>query len=844
MEQSSGDPFQAGGEKQSSDSDGGVPLSPKDQSASEIKKGKRPRSGNSESVRHQRVQSLPNRPLFEKEQPMMGEPDPSNDPYKFFDQELIRRRTTTFGCTNNDDDSNEAGGPSPKRSKREDRTSVLNQYPPSPFPHPRRASTFGDYEHLPLVTERPGPSYKAAIRQLLKTVQSNHVQIRLLDLAPSSDPNSRIRCSIRHVYLDEKPSYKALSYVWGDDKETLPISIDGRIYQVTVNCHAALQRLRLPDEAVTLWIDSICINQCDVYEKSFQIVLMTDIYSFAEEVYVWLGRSERERDVTDEPEEVTAITLIKDLAKSRQIFDDPDEFVKVCTGGDAVDSRWNALRKLFQHKWFERLWVQQEIVVAKRVKVLGLTYCIPWEYLAVAALAIEHHVKIWNNVSDSPENLTWNRGLKMRIGDVGHMNVIRRCWPQWFYDREARQVRGVSLLQLLQNTRHYKCMNPLDKCFAIFGLVGAEGLNSFMLQTNYGLSVGELYAFASWYIIKDTKDLEVLCLAGLGNHNPEADPKVPSWVVDWREDGTKQPNRLDYSIYNAAPCEPDKKSMDMLSVNLFKVNLDMALTGRSIDKITTVLKDDGGDFWRSAGLRAWHWPHRWYPPHSSENSYRCYPATREKYIPEELWVPRRDCPPEEAWIRTVTGDIGTVDGKERRLENKQIEQISTVLHIGDLSCEDIENVFPKGDTDYDSWAAQILQVGADFIRTASRATDSRAFFITSKGYMGIGPLAMQKDDIVCVFPGCNVPLLVRENTASSTENPIILEDRDGGAVEWDNPDILGNSDSEDEDDDVEHKKYLLVGECFVWGLMNGEQKSGAVGEVNAYSNLYEAFVFN
>jgi hypothetical protein len=819
-------PGPAGAEEELSDSDGGVSLSPKDQSASETKKGKWPRSEIFESARTQRVQT-PTRPMFEGEQPMMGKPDPSADPYIFFDRDLIQRRLTRSGCLDDDDDSDDAERPSPKRSKGEDRTSVLNQYPPSPFPHPRRASTFGDYEHLPLVTERTGP-----IRQLLRTVQSNHVEIRLLDLAPSSDPNSRIRCSIRHVYLDEKPSYKALSYVWGDDKETLPISIDGRVYQVTVNCHVALQPLRLPEEAVTLWIDSICINQCDVYEKSFQIVLMTDIYSFAEEVYVWLGRSERERDITDEPEEVAAIILIKDLAKSREIFDDPDEFIKVCTGGDAVDSRWNALGNLFQHKWFERLWVQQEIVVAKRVKVLGLTYCIPWEYLAVAALAIEHHVKIWDNLSDSPENLTWNRGLKRRIVEVGHMNVIRRCWPQWFYDREARQVRGVSLLQLLQNTRHYKCMNPLDKCFAIFGLVGAEGLDSFMLQTNYGLSVGELYAFASWYIIKDTKDLEVLCLAGLGNHSAEVDPKVPSWVVDWREDGTKQPNRLDYSIYNAAPCEPVKKSMEMLSVNLFKVNLDMALTGRSIDTITIVLKEDGGDFWQAAGLRAWHWSHR------------RYPATREKYIPEELWVPQRDCPPEEAWIRTVTADLGTVDGKERRLENKQIEQISTLLHIGNLSCEDIEKVFPKGDTDYDSWETQILQVGADFIRTASRATDSRAFFITSKGFMGIGPLVMQEDDIVCVFPGCNVPLLVRENNASVTENPIIPEDRDGEVVEWDNPDILGDSDSEDEDDDMEHKKYLLVGECFVWGLMNGEQKSGAVGEGEAYSNVYESFVFN
>lgn len=821
MEQSSGDPFPTGTEEQSSDSDGGVPLSPKDQSALETKRGKRPRAENFESTRHQELQSFPRRPLFEKEQPMMGKPDPSNDPDIFFDQGLIRRRTKTLGCRDNDDDSDEEGRPFPKRTKSEDNTSELNQYPQRPFPHPRRVSTFGDYEHLPLTTKRRGP-----IRQLLREVQSNHVQIRVLDLAPSSDPNSRIRCSIRHVYLDENPSYKALSYVWGSDQETLPISIDGKVYQVTVNCHAALQRLRLADEGVTLWIDSICINQQDVYEKSFQIVLMTDIYSFAEEVYVWLGHSGREKDANDEPEEVKAITLIKDLAKSREIFDDSEKFIKVCAGGDAADSRWTALAKLFQHQWFERLWVQQEIVVAKRVKVLGLTYCIPWEYLAVAALAIEHHVKIWDNVSDSPENLTWSNGLKTRIGEVGHMNVIRRCWPQWFYDRERRRLKEISLLQLLQHTRQYKCINPLDKCFAIFGLLGAEGLYSFMLQTNYGLSVEELYAFASLYIIKTTTDLEVLCLAGMGNHSVEADPKIPSWVVDWRQDGTKQPNRLDYRIYDAAP------SVKKLLRTTFKVNLDIALTGRSIDKVAIMLKEDGGDLWQSTGLTAWH------------QSHKRYPRTRETSSPEASWtLPTQDCTPEEAWIRTVTADLGTVDGKERRLDKKQIEQISTALHIRDLSCEEIEKVFPKGDTDYDLWAPQIMKVGADFIRTASRATESRAFFITSKGYMGIGPLAMKEDDIVCLFPGCRVPLLVREHIVPAAQIP---EDQDGDPVlpvDWETPDIFGDSDLEDEDDGMEHKNYLLVGECFVWGLMNGEEKERypEFGEMRA---VYEGFVFS
>jgi hypothetical protein len=286
---------------------------------------------------------------------------------------------------------------------------------------------------------------------------------------------------------------------------------------------------------------------------------------------------------------------------------------------------------------------------------------------------------------------------------------------------------------------------------------------------------------------------------------------------------------LDYSIYDAEPCQPDKESMEKISVNLQSVNLNLELTGRTIGKITVVLKEDGGDFWQSSGLKSWHQYHQSYPI-TMEESY---------LIGERL--PHKKTSPEEAWIRTVTADHGTLDGKEMKLEDKQIEQISTLLHIRDLSCVDIEKVFPKGETDYHVWATQIMKVGADFIRTASRATDSRAFFITSLDYMGIGPASVKEDDIVCIFPGCRVPLLVREDPAREPAD-IIGEylHREGEALHQGQPDIFADSDSEfdGEDDGIEYKNYLLVGECFVWGLMNGEQKdrSSRAG--------YEGFVFN
>lgn len=626
-----------------------------------------------------------------------------------------------------------------------------------------------EYEHIPLIMEQWSDA-----TELLKQYRLTHCQIRLLDLAPSSDPTSKIRCTLRHVYIDENPVYKAVSYVWGDPNETLPISVDGRKYQVTINCHAVLQRLRLEKEPVCLWIDSICINQRDLGEKSFQIVLMRDIYSQAEEVFVWLGKPECWREPNDEAEEVNAITLVKDLSRSPEVFDNPEAFTKVATEGNAA-ARWKALAKTLQHPWFHRLWVHQEIVVAKRARVLGLSYCIGWEFITVAALAIEQHVKYWDPLAESVDNNeAWSSSLKTLISQAGHMNVLRRCWPQWFYDRDKKEIAKVSLLQLLQNTRHYQCINPLDKCFAIFGLVSTTHLDSFMLHPDYGLRVTELYTYLAWFIIRGTGSLEILCLAGLGNSNPAAEPKLPSWVVDWREDGIKQPSRLDYSIYDAGTCNYSPA----VSFNVHELTLK--LSGQRIGTIKFIQKEDGGDFWRSSGLSKWR----------------------------ELFPTRRDypaaCSPTEAWIRTITCDIGYDDGQERRMSDGIVAQIQTLLNIDKLACEEIEKAFPKTDPEVDDadWQAAVMKVGADFVRIASRATSSRAFFISGQGYMGIGPLDARKGDKICLFPGCRVPLLVRSETHVKIEE---LDDSNGG---------VGIDSIE------ESVKHFVVGECFVWGLMN------------------------
>jgi hypothetical protein len=57
-------------------------------------------------------------------------------------------------------------------------------------------------------------------------------------------------------------------------------------------------------------------------------------------------------------------------------------------------------------------------------------------------------------------------------------------------------------------------------------------------------------------------------------------------------------------------------------------------------------------------------------------------------------------------------------------------------------------------------------------RQVSKAIDlaclSRRFFVTSKGFMGLGPVGVRKGDAVCVLLGGNIPFIMRKVGASWT----------------------------------------------------------------------------
>ncbi|KIM99253.1 hypothetical protein OIDMADRAFT_97589, partial [Oidiodendron maius Zn] len=115
--------------------------------------------------------------------------------------------------------------------------------------------------------------------------------IRVLHLAPSTSLSSPLQCELFEVNLDQRPSFEALSYVWGRMTPGRHIFCSGSQLPITENCEAALRCLRHHERPRVLWVDAICINQSSNEEKSVQVALMGRIYGQSARVLAWLGKS-------------------------------------------------------------------------------------------------------------------------------------------------------------------------------------------------------------------------------------------------------------------------------------------------------------------------------------------------------------------------------------------------------------------------------------------------------------------------------------------------------------------------------------------------------------------------
>ncbi|KAF1927157.1 uncharacterized protein M421DRAFT_422020 [Didymella exigua CBS 183.55] len=207
-------------------------------------------------------------------------------------------------------------------------------------------------------------------------------QIRLFRIRRHT--STRISFTVRNYnfgsdpYLDlnpDLPTYRALSYTWGEVTNFAPVPVNGSYHlQVSQNLHRFLEELcqdKHLDSGIRdhfLWIDQICINQKDLSEKTYQIPLMSKIYERAESVIVWLNDDSLlpVHSIGTTPRPKNLVRAAQDIT----IYARGHYFEFKVDQTRAPQHIVSAFRHLLQHNYFSRIWVVQELCLSTEAIIL------------------------------------------------------------------------------------------------------------------------------------------------------------------------------------------------------------------------------------------------------------------------------------------------------------------------------------------------------------------------------------------------------------------------------------------------------------------------------------------
>ncbi|KAK3955238.1 heterokaryon incompatibility protein-domain-containing protein [Pseudoneurospora amorphoporcata] len=412
-------------------------------------------------------------------------------------------------------------------------------------------------------------SFRPSSSSTHQPLQLNEIRTVILHPGSLSDP---VNCTLEHINFEEAPNtYVALSYSWGDPNQTLNINLNGYTYPVTLNLHSALIHLRDTKEPCRLWIDSLCINQQDLAERSAQVARMRDIYTFAHWVTVWLG------DYAPHTEEdwLRAFKLMTMNRISRFPPDvlPPELDGDVKTSPTLEERRYGELMmySLLARPWFHRMWVIQEVAVRPTTGcgdigdknvcfVLGRLH-LPSELLSVSLLEAsiggdELYQPKRSKASSQPDPKKMNN-LSYRPQKRHRLNEIEQIWKSRSNLLKDPTNEDLALLfkypaqqlaDYLSRSTRFQVTDPKDRIFALLGLL-VETQTPAQLRPGYAKSVDQIYWEYTVWMLKSGVHLDMLSW-----RSGQLGGASPSWVPDFqtrraiRREATAQNLEQDVSI--------------------------------------------------------------------------------------------------------------------------------------------------------------------------------------------------------------------------------------------------------------------------------------------------------
>ncbi|TVY82068.1 Heterokaryon incompatibility protein 6 OR allele [Lachnellula suecica] len=339
--------------------------------------------------------------------------------------------------------------------------------------------------------------------------------IRVLELHPGTF-NAPLACNILTQQIEGQP-YEALSYVWGDPTPVALVRCIDEINEgelgVGKGLANALFAFRLTDRARCIWIDALCINQEDVFERQSQVRLMGTIYSTAERVLCWLGPFDNQNENAESRARLAVSFLRSFNSKPTESLLEVRQHLHSGKDEEKVDGpllkSWLAIKELFNVEYFHRAWIIQEIGLARTARLFWGTQDVWLDWTEVATFC---------NFMDTQGASVVNN-LQLKTWVVNHVNQV------WSLDPNH------SFVEILHMGRVHNSTDPRDHIYALLSHPRAKMNGSLVVQPNYSITPAEAYVELALKVIEQTQSLEIL---GFVEHDEKPGIlALPSWVPDW-----------------------------------------------------------------------------------------------------------------------------------------------------------------------------------------------------------------------------------------------------------------------------------------------------------------------
>jgi hypothetical protein len=338
-------------------------------------------------------------------------------------------------------------------------------------------------------------------------------EIRLLRLKPAKRKSEAIECELVIVSLDHRlPQYQALSYVWGSTRDTRNIKIQDHDFHVTTNLYKSLQRLRLDNDERIIWVDAICINQKDLNERADQVTRMGSIYGRAVGVIFWLGEAFEDCklafDCLKKMGEMKDLHFRKSLSPNIVVHDLDLYSTKL----------QDALICFFTLPWWTRVWTVQEYVLAQRA-IFQCGQDLLYTSLArQASRNFFKHIHIGNSCCN---------GIQFAEASPGTRG---EALLRGFVQLESLEFLKDSM-SVLYATTHFRERKSADIRDKIYGMLGmATGEYAASVHPDYALPPAQIFESSAIAMMERTGRLDIL------SHIPNKlsdGLKLPSFVPDW-----------------------------------------------------------------------------------------------------------------------------------------------------------------------------------------------------------------------------------------------------------------------------------------------------------------------